>query len=160
VPRKSGALFTHVRKGGTCAGMNCVYYRPSRYCPSRWNHLLTAAHSQAVLVSVVAFGGPSSEERLATDRRCACCSKITCLRRCANECHVAARKPWGHRPHLGCWDLEDLLAILSSCRREIARSHCCPDKKHTHAAVAHSPGSELREGARKEFLRHAIPVML
>ena len=105
---KSGATY---RKSTAAASAICAQITTAaspRACPQSRHlcrHELTLllsnplepccrrAHSQAVLVSVAAFGGPSSEERLATDRRCACCSKITCLRRCANECHVAARKP-------------------------------------------------------------------
>ena len=110
--------------------------------------------AQAVLVFAAAFDGPP--QRLATDRRCV--PKLLAfydaptnamLPRVSLSLLPFAR---GHRPHLGCWDLEDLLAILSGCRREIARSHCCPDKKHTHAGVAQFTGSELRNGARRTSL--------
>ena len=161
MPLKSGAFFTHVRKAGTCAGMNRVYY-----CPSRWNDLLTAAHSQAILVSVAAFGGPSSRsgsrligDALAVLKLLAFDDAPTnaMLPRVSLSLLPFAR---GHRPHLGGRDLEDLLAILSGCRREIARRHhCCPDKKHTHAGVAQFTGSELRNGAREDLFWHGIPVI-
>ena len=141
MPRKSGAFFTHVRKS-----RHLCRHELRLYCPSRSNHLLTRRRPSSFPWQLLT----APPQRLATDRRCVLkllafddAPTNAMLPRVSLSLLPFAR---GHRPHLGGRDLEDLLAILSGCRREIARRHhCCPDKKHTHAGVAQFTGSELRK---------------